>query len=288
MIAPDDFVIDDSNAHLFARPIINGQSEYGLVQRDFSALPLGCFAGVPAMTRSTYDRATWPERIKDAEATKSRLSDIIEIGNYGKPIPSMYQDGYGFCWNHSLVAAIQAARAVNNQPYVELSAFAGACIIKGYRNQGGMSAEAARWAAEHGVPSSKFWPQPQYEWTKQQVTACVNSKYDTAEMRADAKTRALLEFEDVEPGNLDQFFTNLFDRRPGTGEFSWWGHSVALLDPVEADPSRDLMDPARWGMRILNSHGPSSGKNGRLVLAGRQAIPDWGGVSILVTKPSFN
>jgi hypothetical protein len=281
MLSPNDIVIDDSNANLFVRP------NSGLVQRDFSAQPLGCMANVPAMSRSTYDRATWPERIRDAEASKTRLSDIAEIGNYGKPIPPMWQDGWGFCWNHSFVAGVQLAFAISNLPYVRLSAFAGACLIKGYRNVGGMSIDAAQFAAENGVASAEFWPQPEYEWTQAQIDACVNRKWDTPAMRANAKKRALLEYEDV-PHTLDHMFTNLFDRRPTTGEFSWWGHSVLQLDPVEVDPSKDLMDPRRWGTRILNSHGPNNGANGRLVLVGAKGLADLGGVAIKNVRPSSN
>lgn len=72
----------------------------GLVPRNYTTHPVGSYAS--ALPYSTVDmplipRSEWSDRIKEMIETKSLLSDIRAIGNNGQRIPSLDQNGQGYC-----------------------------------------------------------------------------------------------------------------------------------------------------------------------------------------------
>lgn len=160
----------------------------------------------------------------------------------------------GNCWFHSGVSCNLLVRAVNNQPYVDLSAYAGACIIKNYRDEGGWGMEGVEWEAENGCPSSQFWPQQS-----------VSRSNDTPAMRENAKLHRIQEWMDLQPRNKAQLVTCLLLGIPVVVDFDWWSHSVCAMDLVSLSPFR---------IRILNSWGDSWSANGTGILEGSKAIPD--------------
>src|SRR5690606_2137115 len=101
----------------------------------------------------------WDARWDEMVEQKSSLRDIWEKADNGKQPPNLYQNGQGYCWAHSTVNAVQVARAVANMPYVPLSAYMVACIIKNYRDEGGWCGQSAAFIRDNGVCSQEFWPQ---------------------------------------------------------------------------------------------------------------------------------
>ena len=158
----------------------------------------------------------------------------------------------GNCWAHSSASAILICRAIDNQPYVDLSAFSVAAPIKNYQNQGGWGAESLEWIAEKGIASSEFWPQ----------RAC-DPKYDTPEMRDNAKLHRFTEWMDLE--TKEQFITCLLLGMPVVSDFNWWGQSVCTLDLVSIEP---------FQTRIWNSWGDKWAENGTGILEGNKALPN--------------
>lgn len=160
----------------------------------------------------------------------------------------------GNCWAHSSVSAALIVRAVNNLPYADLSAYAVACIIKGYRDQGGWGAESLEWIAENGIPTSATWPQQS-----------MSRSNDTPAMRAEAKMNRFTDWMDMEPRNKAQLVTCLLSGIPVVSDFNFWSHSVCTLDLVKLNP---------FTIRIWNSWGSSWSDNGTGLLTGSKAIPD--------------
>lgn len=253
-------IIDDSNYRQFQR--LDG---YGLVPRDYTQHPQGCYhaayGDVPAEI-PLIPRSEWSARIKEMEQTKTRLSDLRRTANGGKPIPSLYQGQWGYCWAHGPTHAVMILRAIANLPYVPLSAFSVAGPIMQGRNEGAWAALALDRIVTHGICSQATWPQGQANPARWNATAAAEA----------AHNRVSESWQEVgSPWDRDltfeQVMSLLLSRIPVCGDFMWWRHSVCLLDPVE-------VEPGSFGVRIWNSWSDSWGDLGEAVLRGSQARPD--------------
>lgn len=265
----------------------------GLIPRDYEAFPQGCYKSATAFDMPLIPRSEWAERIREMEATKTRLSDLRRALG----IKSLDQNGVGYCWNHSITMCVIMLRAVMGLPYVRLSAFMVGCLIKNYRNEGGWSALALDFIQEHGIPSVEFWPEKSMKRSN-----------DTPEMRANAKLHIVTEgWADLSASVYDRNFTEdqamtlLLTRNPVGGDFNWWGHAICLMDPVIMNAavamttdlgSLDFNNPKdlgvyaeSFGKRFINSWTDDWGENGEGVLTGRRALLN-GGVAPRVTNPS--
>ena len=260
--------INDSNAGWYMVPPA-GYAK-GLIPRDYQSFPRGCYATLDAVDFPLIPRSEWSDRIKAKVAAKSQLSDLM----LARQVPTLDQNGKGYCWAHSSTGAVMAARAVMGEPTVELSAYAVACIIKSYQDEGGWGALSADWIAANGVPSSQFWPQ-----------RSMSRSNDTPAMRANAALHKITgQWADLQAAeydrdlSFDQVGTLLLSNVPVVCDFNWWSHSVLGCDLVETSPGQ-------FGIRIRNSWGDSWGTHGFGVLEGQKAIPD-GAVGLRSTLPS--
>ena len=302
----NELVIHGLNYQQHTQPFISADGErraFGLIPRNYDTHPIGCYRSVKPYTAvdlPVIDRAEWPARIAELEATKSRISDIMLAAN----VPCLDQNGRGYCWAHSATGAVMALRAVMNQPTVGLSAYAIACIIKSYRDEGGWGAQALDFITERGVPSEEFWPQ--------RSVSPSNDKPATWENAALHKTTE--GWVDLSAAQYDrklsfgQEITCYLIRIPGIKDENWWSHSILGVDAVNGTAqfnanllrmeSGKLMtaqeftvawgvdtEAAGYGIRIRNSWGATWGTQGFGVLAGSQAISD-GAVAPRVTIPS--
>lgn len=264
-----ELIIDDSNFADHLNPIVEGEVvSRGLVPRDYAVQPLPMkIVEIPLIPRSE-----WSARIQDMTATQSRLSDLRLIGNNGQPIPSLNQNGQGYCWAYSSTMAVMMTRMKNGSPYVPLSAHAVACKIKNFQDEGAWGALSMEFISKNGVPSQLKWPQ-----------GSMSRSYDTAETWNDAKNYRITQgWADLDSPVYDrnltfaQVMTLLLNRIPVVADFNWWGHSVCLIDPVE-------VEPGSFGVRLINSWGDSWSDRGMGVLRGSQAVPDNATAPSLVT-----
>src|SRR6185295_3398125 len=212
-------------------------------------------------------------------------------GKDGGMIPSLDQNGRGYCWRHSPFSAHQLLRARDDMPFVDLSPYAGACRIKNYRDEGGWGAQGLDDEMTFGSPSSKFWPQ-----------RSVNRANDNEATWADAKKHRITEgFIDMGSPQYDrnltfnQMITCLLCRIPVVIDLNWWSHSICACDAVNGVSQWKITRAASgklmtlrvfesfWGVntvtggicpRIWNSWGDSYGSNGMAVLTGTKGVPD--------------
>ena len=273
MLQLNDFVINEEN--YVQRCFVSthgGEPGYGLVPRNYGTHPVGWYEGSTAL-RDTLELIQWsdmPGLIAEKVANKSQLSDIRNRGNNGQPFPSLDQNGKGYCWAHSGTSAAMLLRARDNQPYVRLSAYAIACIIKNYRDQGGWGAQGLDFMRERGVPSVDFWPEKS-----------MNRGNDNPQTWENAALHKITEgFIDLDAAQYDrnlsfqQVLTCLLNNIPVITDYNWWGHSVCAMDAVDVYPNRSATDPSRYGVRILNSWSDQWGERGTGVLTDRKAVPD--------------
>lgn len=262
-------VIDDSNWQQFAgRDIVVDGDRMGRgMTHDYEAEPVG-FGAVQDFDIPLIPRDEWRERIAHMKATKTRLSDIRNVGNDGRLIDAYDQNGQGYCWAYSTMAAITMARAVANEPYVRLSGHAVGCKIKSWRDEGGWNPLSVQFAIEHGYPPVSHWPEKS-----------MSRQYDTPETWAEAKKYRITEgFMQLRPAvydrnlTFDQLMTCLLLRIPCPVDLMWWRHSVCAIDPLDYGGS--IHDQNTWGIGILNSWRNSWGENGYGEIRGRKAVPD--------------
>lgn len=228
----------------------------GLIPRNWMRVPCGAMPEAPTSSLPKIPRSEWSARIKELTEQKALLSDVRLTALNGGPIPSRDQNGRGYCWAHSTVSAAIIARAVANMPYVSLSAYAIACIIKGYRDEGGWNGESMKFLAERGCPSEEFWPQQS-----------VSRSNDNPATWANAAAHKLTEWSDVPDRDFDQLMTHLLLGQPCALDLNWWSHSICAMDPVE-------IEAGRFGVRIWNSWGDSWSDRGMGVLTESKATPD--------------
>lgn len=258
-----DLIIDDSTSSDVTHPSGVG---FGLVPRDYNVDPVEMFAA--PTTIPLIPRSEWDARIDEQERLQSSLEHIRLTANGGQPIPSLDQnkgDGvhWGYCWAHSTTHTVMLHRAVANLPYVPLSAFAVACIIKNYANDGGWCGLSAKFARERGIPSQKFWPQKNLDRAN-----------DNPETWADAAKHKITEdyvdlTRDVWGQNMtfDQVATCLLSNIPCALDFNWWGHSVCGIRLVR-------VEAGSYGIKIWNSWADSWGDRGMGILRGSKAVPN--------------
>lgn len=261
-----DYIIHDSTPEDETHDVVvNGEVKgRGGVPRDYSTHQLGCYASAyAAVDMPLIPRSEWSARIKEMAETRSRISDLRNVGNNGQRIPSLNQGQSNFCWGHSTTQAIIMRRMAAGLPYVPLSAFAVACVIKNFRNEGGWGALSLDFISRRGVPSQQFWPQGSMARSNDNPETWANAALHKAteswlDLGAAVYDRTL---------TFDQMMTLLLCRVPVVIDLNWWSHSVLAIDPVEIEANS-------FGPRILNSWSDAWGENGTGVLQGQKGAPD--------------
>jgi len=248
-------VITDANYRDYLHPTVNGERKsHGLIPRDWSAKPAGCYAFAPPFPDELLiPEEQWPERLAEQKAKKSDLLSLRKRLN----IRSLDQNGFGYCWAFSSTKAVMYCRAIMGQPFVELSAWAVAAIIKNYRDQGGWGMESMEWIVENGVPSLDVWPQGQ-----------VKKALDTPEMRADAakhKVTGWWEGSNDKDKATHQMVSAFLMGLPCVLDYDWWSHSVCGIYLESIKPLRGGID---------NSWTNDAGDNGIFILEERKFRPD--------------
>lgn len=225
----------------------------GLIPRDFTKEPFGSNPYAAAFDIPVIPRDEWPERIEEIEKTKSSIPDRCD--QVGLKVKNQRQTNY--CWINAPVHALEIARVLQGQAYVELSPASVGAKIKNFRNVGGWGTEGLRYMAEHGVVPASFWP----------VNA-IDRRYDTQEANAERADYQADEWWDLKPRNFDQLATCLLLRVPVPIGLNWWRHEVTAVQLVKLD-GRD-----QYGSIIDNSWGIEWGDNGRGILTEAKATPD--------------
>lgn len=267
-IRPGEVVINDSNWMQFVNPVVDGETKWCATHaRDWAAYPHGSLAFAKPFDLPLIPESEWESRLAAQVAAKAQLSNVRDTGMFGQRIPSRDQDGKGYCWAHSGVSAHLIARAKMNESYADLSAYAVACMIKGFQDEGGWGSEGIEFQASKGCPTSEFWPQQS-----------MSRDNDNPKTWENAKLHRFVEWRDLDPNNMKaQLVTCLLMGFPVITDMDWWSHSICTIDVVSINPFRT---------RIWNSWGDTWSDNGMGILEGDKAIPSsaWAAITLTASQ----
>lgn len=263
-----ELIIDDDVHDLtpFWKPVVDGQPKsrgYDASQwRDYLRGPVEMM--LPPAQMQLIPQSEWSDRIKEMEETKSRLSDLRNKGMNGQRIPSLDQNGNGFCWAFSCGSALQLIRARQNAPYVRFNPTGIASVIKNGRNEGGWCGLSAEFNRANGMTLEEDWPGSSRDVRKYWTAECKEkaSRFKVTEDWVDL-SRAVYD----QNLTFAQVATCLLNRVPCQVDFNWWSHSVCAVDLVE-------VERGSFGIRIWNSWGDSWSEAGMGILRGDKAICD--------------
>lgn len=230
------FVIDHttSNDLLYSNMRGYQKAQRSLYPVEFAA---------PPSEMVQIDPSEWDARIKEQDELESSLQHIRRrSGPNGGHIPALDQNGQGFCWMYSVTMSVMIQRAAAGQPYVRLSAHAGACKVKNFRDEGGWCGLGAKWIRENGQPPVEKWPEQS-----------MSRQYDTAATWAEAaKYKITEDWVDVAKAVYDQNLTAkqiascLLLNIPVAIDYDEWGHSICAIRWVK-------IEAGSYGPLILNS-----------------------------------
>jgi hypothetical protein len=251
---------------------------YGLKPRNYTTHPIGHYASIPPLTAlPLMSDADIEAAILRKNADHSWLSDLRMVGMFGAMVPSRDQNGKGFCWAHSSVSANLLIRARDNQPYEDLSAYAIACIIKGYQDEGGFGAESVNWQVANGCPTSKTWPQQS-----------MSRSNDNAAMRAEAALyKPTGVWADIEPNNDRAHATCLCNDIPVVFDSNQWSHSICSCRLISWGPNGSRFKHQIWNSWADDWTGPGTSEPGMGILPSKDSGASGDGlVALIATRVS--
>lgn len=271
------FIIDDStNNDLLYRKEDGKYMAHGHdpAKVDLSLLqPMQSIFGDAPGQIPLIPRSEWDARFEEQERLQSSLQHLRDRQPQG--MPTLYQNGQGYCWAYSTTRACEYLRILMGLPYVQLSAHAIGCKIQNFRNEGLWCGASAKFVTEYGVPSTKVWPQ-----------GSMNRSLDNPATWEEARKNLVTEdWRDTSVAlydtdlTVDQQATLLFNNIPHMADYNWWGHSVLCTRWVR-------IERGVWGPRIDNSHGDDFGERGSAVLQGSRARHD-GACALRVITPTL-
>ena len=221
-------------------------------------------------------KSEWSARIKEKNETNSSLWHLRQYCANGQQMPTLDQNGQGYCWAYSTTRAVMYLRALMNQPYVRLSGHAIGCMVKNFRDEGGWCGLSAKFHREKGCPSVAHWPEKSMSRSNDRFEVWENAKghmvtEDWVDASANVYDQAL---------TFDQVATCLLLNIPCAVDMNWWSHSICAIELVE-------VESGSFGIRIDNSWTDSWEENGSSILRGSKAIPD-GAVALRAAVASLN
>lgn len=221
---------------------VTPSDDYGLVERDYSAEPVGTVCG--SFAGNYIRREEWPERIAMHRKRRSRPIDFHEF----HAVPILDQEITKYCWAYSVVAGVMNRLAFQgiNDPVPELSATAIGSVGMNYKNQGGYCSQAVDMIQKQGgVPNASAWP------NGFRIDRSYENRPEVLESR---KRNRLVDFVDLGV-DLDAAISSMIDDDPIPVTFSlpWWRHAVLGLEVLDTEQG-SANSLARYGIKFVNSY----------------------------------
>lgn len=178
----------------------------GYIPRDYGLQPLGSGVGAKLLPQALLDEypdeKVWKERFKELEAKKMDIPSVLQRAFDKGEWIGLNQNPTNYCWCYGVIHAIMIQRLLAGEPFVRLSPYSVACIVKNYSNNGGWGSQALAQTAKDGVADEKFWPMEKPGMTSSQrsaanMNAIRNGKQYFAGSRENAALHKTLEYDDL-------------------------------------------------------------------------------------------
>lgn len=154
----------------------------GLLPRDYSKYPQGCFASAPPFPDSELiPENEWADRHREKVKNQSSMLHYREA--YYELMKSLDQDGQPLCWAFSSTKAAMWARAMMGLPPLRFSGWYTAGMASGWRSRGGWGSESVEQGANGGFCTLEECPS-------------YSSRYATPDNATKAATRKITSFWD--------------------------------------------------------------------------------------------
>jgi hypothetical protein len=155
------------------------------------------------------------------------------------------------------VGAVEAIRALQGQPYIDLSAESVAGPVRNWRNQGGYGGEALEQLQNVGACLASFMDQPN----------SLSPRRWKSGWEADrANHRIVAAWASIDDDGFDGVFTAALLRLPVSVGLDWWSHQIMVVGPV-------ILDNGGYGVECRNSWGSEYGDDGYFVLTESKCQP---------------
>jgi hypothetical protein len=184
------------------------------------------------------------ERIEELERTKTDLVSLLQYLWANKQWIGLNQDPTNYCWCFAVIHAIMILRALSGEPFKRLSPFSVACIVKGFRNNGGWGGEANEQCVKEGVATEEFWPFgiPGSGKVQSANMAAFDRKY-LEPSRANAALHTVTEFWELEPNNDQQKLSALCIPLPVPSGYNRIGHErCSVKATIQSNGSYGCVD----------------------------------------------
>jgi hypothetical protein len=248
-----ELIIDDSTPFDFALPP-KGKGR-GLVFPMSMAPYSERETSEPFPDSLLIDESEWPERIKEMEQTKTRVSDIVARAS----LECKNQAMTNYCWGNSPAYAMEVIRVIQGQRKVYLSPASACAQIMNYQNNGGWADAFMKFVEKYGLVPESSWPANHWQ----------DARYATQANKEKALNYRQTEWWQLRPRTDKEMMSCLLRRWPVSVGYNWWGHQITLEDPVWLNGTYAGRGRNSWGMNW-----PSQGAGGYFILQGFRLTPD--------------
>ena len=161
-------------------------------------------------------------------------------------------------------------RALNGEPYVNLTGFPNAFTMMNGADQGAWGGKSLEHIGKYGIPPDSHWPEFDTKMRPMSDPCWTEAlKYKV--------TDGFMEMADPEYDrdfSKHQTLSLLAARVPVVADMDDWGHCTYWCDVVDCYPNRSATDLSRYGIRGRNSWGDSWGDIGFYIRKDRYSTPD--------------
>lgn len=219
-------------------------SPSGYIPRDMHEQPLGSGVGTTTLPQWVLDqygtKQARKERMAELKAKGMRIQDILQraIDRSTNKFVCLNQNPTNYCWCYAYIHLLLILREMAGEPFIRLSPFSLACLIKNFQNIGGWGSQACERSYQDGVADEKYWPQERPEMSSSQrssanMNAIRNGRQYLAGSRANAALHKSLEHWDLKPRNWNEKAAVLCIPMPVASGYNWMGHERCSIDLCE-------------------------------------------------------